>query len=520
MSHNFVSQSLVGEHGARQYTKEAEEFLEDLAKSLEVPNEIFRRIEFQYQLMANWLERPHSRLAQFEPETYTQGSFQLGTIINPISEEDDYDIDLVCEVNIDKVDITQEKLKKLFGQELKDFTLSQNLAEPNSKKRCWELDHAPQYPFHMDILPAIPDGTSRQSKYLSEGIRNEWLEYGVSITDEEHENYRICSPEWPHSNPKGYAEWFRSCMRTVFDQKRKAMALQERVAAAEDIPVYRVKTPLQSAIQILKRHRDMTHDGDPDDKPISIIITTLAARAYGQDTTIAGALYGILSRMEDHIEDRGCVPWIENPTDPKENFADKWPDPKYPHRKDAFYEWLEKAKEDFASVAEAVDKRMIGEALASSMGNHVINEALNRKSSGAFGKIWNITKPRHKKEPPWGVNNIGEVKIVEAEYFRNGFRWHSFSGDSRALSKNCKLKFKAETNVTGDFDVYWQVVNTGYEAARADGLRGGFDITKTRGGSLVKEESTLYKGSHTIECFIVKHGLCVARSGEFIVNIR
>lgn len=51
---------------------------------------------------------------------------------------------------------------------------------------------------------------------------------------------------------------------------------------AEDIPDALVRTPLQRAIQIMKRHRDMRFNGhrDEDHKPISMIITTLAAKLY------------------------------------------------------------------------------------------------------------------------------------------------------------------------------------------------------------------------------------------------
>ena len=35
----------------------------------------------------------------------------------------------------------------------------------------------------------------------------------------------------------------------------------------------------------------------------------------------------------------------------------------------------------------------------------------------------------------------------------------------------------------------------------------------------MRQESTSYSGTHTIECFIVKNGYLVARSGAFVVNI-
>lgn len=43
---------------------------------------------------------------------------------------------------------------------------------------------------------------------------------------------------------------------------------------------------LQRIVQILKRHRDIMFNGD-EDKPISIIITTLASRAYRGETNLS-----------------------------------------------------------------------------------------------------------------------------------------------------------------------------------------------------------------------------------------
>lgn len=95
----------------------------------------------------------------------------------------------------------------------------------------------------------------------------------------------------------------------------------------------------------------------------------------------------------------------------------------------------------------------------------------------------------------------------------------SFTSGGAALPKHCSLSFKAETTLTGRFKVYWQVVNTGREAEAADSLRGGFNLDSAVRGVLTHTESTLYRGQHSIECFIVKNGRLAARSGQFIVNI-
>jgi hypothetical protein len=51
--------------------------------------------------------------------------------------------------------------------------------------------------------------------------------------------------------------------------------------APEDVPTYELKTPLQRAIQLLKRHRDVMFVDNLDVAPISMILTNLAGHAYG-----------------------------------------------------------------------------------------------------------------------------------------------------------------------------------------------------------------------------------------------
>lgn len=80
----------------------------------------------------------------------------------------------------------------------------------------------------------------------------------------------------------------------------------------------------------------------------------------------------------------------------------------------------------------------------------------------------------------------------------------------------CELSY-AETSVPKPYTVYWQVVNTGTEAERANSLRGDFYDSEKTGRS--RSESTLYRGMHWVEAFVIKAGICVARSGEFVVNI-
>lgn len=131
----------------------------------------------------------------------------------------------------------------------------------------------------MDILPSVVDGkyVERMTRLFSESFSAQTIDrISIRITDKEAEDYATstCKEEWLKSNPDGYALWFAN--RCKADESVKLMA--EAIVPIEKYN--KDKTVLQRIVQILKRHRDMMFRYDTDDKPISIIITTLAARAY------------------------------------------------------------------------------------------------------------------------------------------------------------------------------------------------------------------------------------------------
>jgi hypothetical protein len=57
------------------------------------------------------------------------------------------------------------------------------------------------------------------------------------------------------------------------------------------------------------------------------------------------------------------------------------------------------------------------------------------------------------------------------------------------------------------------------QALGANGLRGEIEQKEVEEGGLIKKEETQYTGTHSIECFVVKDGVVVAKSGQFVVNI-
>ena len=69
------------------------------------------------------------------------------------------------------------------------------------------------------------------------------------------------------------------------------------------------------------------------------------------------------------------------------------------------------------------------------------------------------------------------------------------------------------------YETQLQVLNTGMEATKAEDLRGKYFETFYIDSDFHRE-TTLYKGKHMIQALIIKDGVCVAKSEEFIVNIQ
>lgn len=372
-------------------TKQAEQYLEALAMELEIPPSRYEQAEKSYKSLGEWLHRDESEVRVYKPDVFVQGSFRLGTVIKPQSDEEEYDVDCACSLTtLDKSELSQATLKKLVGDEIKLYRKSKGITkEAHEGRRCWRLEYADGAQFHMDIVPCLPNSEDQRRLLEARSLDASFADTAIAITDNEVADYNTITDGWPRSNPRGYAEWFKSRMGDAFIRQRQQFLNEMRAkgvtASIEDIPTYRVRTPLQSAIMILKRHRDIMFVDNPTDKPISIIISSLAAHAYNGEATIGYALLSILSRMEDAIEHDGEKYIITNPTDALENFADKWED--RPERAEAFFTWLEQARTDFVSASNLVEHRHMSSVLASRLGRDITNRAADSalKATGPAG---------------------------------------------------------------------------------------------------------------------------------------
>jgi hypothetical protein len=327
--------------------KQLSEILEILCIELDISLSQYEDAKRKYEAVSAWLDYNDSELVKFEPEIYPQGSFSLGTTVKPLGQEE-FDIDLVCELQ-NSTHIDQRSLKMMVGTRLSNHETYKTMLE--EKNRCWRLNYAGS--FHMDILPAIPNLYKCSSCIL--------------IPDRK-------LSEWKESNPKGYVDWFESKMLEI--KKIKLKEMKEIEGLPEYIPD--IKTPLQRSVQLLKRHRDITFRDDAERAPISIVITTLAAKAYWNEPSLYNALLNIIDRIPSQVDYIYECPAVINPTNESENFAEKWTND--PGQFDYFNQWLLKFRQNLNKILEKKGFDEIGEALSTIFGEDYVKKSIVKYS--------------------------------------------------------------------------------------------------------------------------------------------
>jgi hypothetical protein len=99
-------------------------------------------------------------------------------------------------------------------------------------------------------------------------------------------------------------------------------------------------------------------------------------------------------------------------------------------------------------------------------------------------------------------------------YRKNGFRQFNLATNGSRVPKDRSLRFTAMTNATGPYSLYWKVRNGGAEAAEVKQLRGEISLDE---GQNRKTETTSYKGTHYVECYVVRDGIVIAKDRQTVL---
>ena len=308
---------------------------DNLADGLNITQTMMKKAETAYNSLGNYIRSINE---EWDVNVYPQGSFQLGTVIKPVNNEEQYDVDLV--VLVKDPHYNAETLRREVLQVLESYGRYKGKIE--NKKPCIRIQYADSAQFHMDIASAQESEVSNDTSInIARFDGNESYFYEIS-------------------NPKGYIEWFKKTMQFEELQKCQRVLYEKCQTEVEELELSKMRTPLQKAIQILKRHRDIffANRADADDRPSSIIITTLCAMVYEdllgkyEKDNIYLTVMNMLKNFSIYLKkNEDGEYYLENPSNPKENFLKKWCD--NPKLVTAFEQWIIKAKADIIDNPES-----------------------------------------------------------------------------------------------------------------------------------------------------------------------
>ena len=358
--------------------KDTEEILSDIIKNIEISDTNFNKAVERYNAIGTWIKECLEKKG-YDANIYPQGSFALNTVISPCPENNEYDVDLVCEVKLDKKDVEPLTVLNLIGDRLKENETYKGMLEKKAGiSRCWTLkyaDNAAGIGFHIDILPSIPENETTK---ISRGTPD-----AISIIDNKAGVYT-----WTPSNPKGFIDWFEN-KNTEFKNMlfNEATAIMNRAAHVdvEEIERKSKRSPLRQTIKLLKNHRDKAFKDNKTFAPKSILITTLATHLYRKERDLSSAVYNILEGLSKYssLMKEGFISnntnmiyreadgtWVvKNPALSTENFIEDWGKSSNSEYAKAFFNWVSSLKYDLERIMNQPNK------------TELINKSFNMKSA-------------------------------------------------------------------------------------------------------------------------------------------
>lgn len=315
-----------------------DDLLDKMAEELQLDKTRYERMKQHYEAVKKWIEDDEEFFKPFKYDVYPHGSVRILTTVKPIGR-DEFDLDIVLHLKTQYGNHSPERVYSELKRRLSENATYKAMLEP--KRRCIRLNYSGD--FHMDILPGTQE--------------NDWSEDMIRVPDRE-------LGRWVSSNPRGYAKWFIDKANSVRE------SILEKALRAEKLPVddFQNKKPLQRAVQLIKRYRDLYfQDHYTEYKTSSIVLTTIAGQFYNGEDSIFDTVDGIINRIRNYTSFSQSRIKVLNPVNEKEDFTDKWEEePEYYIAFKAFCdhlhsEWQELKKEQGILTEGRILKGLFGD---------------------------------------------------------------------------------------------------------------------------------------------------------------
>ncbi len=400
--------------------------------------------------------KSHEKYKNIYLDSFLSGSYAKHTSIRPVLNDKKRDVDIIIVTNYTSKDNSDEVI-----EELKDV-----LSEKKVYESATIQSHSVGVELNgiaIDIVPVIQDEYDDTLYYVGDKD----------------------SGEWNKTDPKGHKSWSTTINKDN-DNKYKPLVKIFKWWRRTNCP------------EGMKYPKGITLE--------KIIADNIGDASQNTEELLIETIQNIISAYEEDYVNLEINPVIDDPSDKiygndllagysLEDFK-------------GFISKLAKHSEllNTDGTDNAVWKKILGAEFPAGQTTYELLE----KSS-----VTNCLAVAHR-QPLQFPYQRGSAAFISLRVTLPDGRVTEYNNNGEPLEKNCSLEFRAITPTKKPYTVKWQIVNTGDEATRASCLRGGFETSNDN----TWYESTLYKGKHFIQCFIIKRGVCVAKSKELIINIK
>ncbi len=420
-------------------------------------------------------------------EEYVEGSFLYGSYKRHTAVGDIKDVDIVILTNFDisSEDNTPQKvLRKLKAALARCYDDPEN---PQYQRRSIRIDEPlpdnDGVEMTLDIIPAVVVTDKDEPLRVPDRVVKEWI--------------------WSH--PKGHLAY---TTRMNSDDHGK-----ERFV------------PLVKMMKWWWKYQCELRQPDAErPKPKGFWVECLTGENFDTDQhDWADHLIAVLQNVADKYTDADEVPELQDPGLDGQTIKTNMTLKEF----EIFMEAVNESLELAMLARDASDNLKSSEIWRDVLGERFpLYDAEESEETRTESKEVALENYSHAQELPWPEDLQKRCRVTINAYLYSGKKkLGGLNSNGRVIPSGLNIKFVASTKARGNYEVFWQVVNTGEHAESSTGLRGEFFQARLLGGEpssnpLINWEYSAYTGKHWIECFIVKDGICVARSGRFLVAIK
>lgn len=399
----------------------------------------------------------HETYSDIYDNSFLSGSYAKHTCIRPSCNDKKRDVDIIVVTNHTINDDSKIVLYELF-----DALVS------SSKYSTAQIQHhsigIEMSQVSIDVVPVISDEDDPDLYYICDSFSGNW-----TLTD-----------------PKGHKSW-----STEVNQSNNNM--------------------YKPLVKIFKWWRKVNCPTDTK-YPKGIVLEKIIADNLGNSDASTESLFietinKIIQSYKETYVDIGKLPIISDPSvkNASNNLLSSY----------SFY--------DFSAF---IDKLIEHTKLINRNGttNDTWREILgnefpqaNDDERKSFLSEFACTYAKHRQKSKWPFQR-GYAAMIALRAEDTDGSIIPYESNGKPLKKGINLHFRALTSAQKPYTVMWQITNTGEEAKNAGCLRG--DFYSSDEGLNGRHEQTSYTGSHAVQCYIIKNNICIAKSKDYIINIR